>query len=91
MRFLKIRLLLALGVAVVLATLAGHRAVQAQAPGTRPAQLVIHIKSNALGFGSIAVGNSSPPQTITLQNVGDFPLTFQAGTGLLAGVGAPGD
>jgi hypothetical protein len=70
MRFLKMRSLVAL--ATLLVAIAGGRLVlQAQA---QAGKLVIHITSNAIGFGSVPVGVLAPPQTITLQNVGGASL-----------------
>ena len=74
MRFSKIRTLAALGAAAVLAgggSLALH--AQSSAPSGK---LVIHINTNAVGFGGVRVGQTSPPQTITLQNVGSASMNI---------------
>lgn len=74
MRFCHTRVVVALVVATVLAG-AGQRAAQAQV-STTSGRLVIHIGTNAVGFGSVRLGQSSPPQTITLQNVGNAPMSI---------------
>src|SRR3954463_6967427 len=78
MRMNRTRIVTALVGAAVLAGGAGHRAVYAQAGAS--GKLVIHIQSNAVGFGSVRVGQRSAPQTITLQNVGTAPMSIDAAT-----------
>ena len=75
MRLFQIRTLAALGAAAVLAGGAGSLALHAQSSAPS-GKLVIHINTNAIGFGGVRVGQTSPPQTITLQNVGSASMNI---------------
>jgi hypothetical protein len=73
MRFSQRRVLAALVATGVLATGASRLPVYAQAAAS--GRLVVHISTNAVGFGPMRLGQTSPPQTITLQNVGNAPMS----------------
>ena len=75
MRFFKGRALAVLVATVGISAGAGRLALQAQSGAT--GKLVIHINTNAVGFGGVRVGQRSAPQTITLQNVGNAPMSVQ--------------
>ena len=77
MRYFQTRVVTALVAAAVLAGGASRLAVHAQSAGPS-GKLVIHINSNAVGFGSVRVGQSSSPNTITLQNVGTAPMSVDS-------------
>jgi hypothetical protein len=74
MRDIQTRVATALVAAAVLAGGASRLALHAQSAGPS-GKLVIHITTNAVGFGSVRIGQSSAPQTITLQNVGTAPMS----------------
>lgn len=75
MRFLKTQALAVLVATVGIGAGAGRLALHAQSTGAT-GKLVIHINTNAVGFGPIGVGQASPPKTITLENVGDAPMSI---------------
>lgn len=57
---------------------AGHSEVSAQT-GTAPSgKLVLHIGANAIGFGSLPVGQSSAPLTFALQNIGTAAMSVNS-------------
>ena len=76
MRYFQTRAVTGLAAAALLAG-GASLALQAQSAGAT-GKLVVHINTNAVGFGPIRVGQSSAPKTITLQNVGTAPMSVNA-------------
>lgn len=75
MRVFKIPALAVLVATVAVGAGTGRLALHAQSTGAT-GKLVIHINTNAVGFGPMGVGQASPPKTITLENIGNAPMSI---------------
>jgi hypothetical protein len=79
MRFFQSRFMVAPVMAGLLTVGLAGLVLQAQGPVFEPS-LIIHTGTGGLGFGSVAVGVSSAPKAITLQNISNGPINVQAAT-----------